>query len=57
MTPSALATALAGVQTSLSAAATDIAGVVPEVITAALGIALLGFGARWVIRLFKGTAK
>ncbi len=57
MEPTVLDTALSGVTTALGGAAASIAGIVPEVVAAGLGLALIAFGVGFAKRLFKGTAR
>ncbi len=57
MEATVLDTALGSVSTALTAAAGSVAGIVPEIVAAGLGIALITFGVGFAKRLFKGTAR
>lgn len=57
METTVLDTALQGVSTALTDAAASLGGIVPGIVAAALGIALITFGVGFAKRLFKGTAR
>ena len=50
-------TALDGLVTSITAQTTSIAGIIPDLVVAALGVAVLIFGARLGWRLVKSLAR
>lgn len=54
--PSVLASGLAGVATTLSAAGSDLTSVIPAAAGVAIGIGLLAFGIRYIVNVFKSVA-